>query len=32
VPESHAAGNERAATGSLIVGFALMLALDNAFA
>jgi ZIP family zinc transporter len=31
VPESHAAGNERAATGALIVGFALMLALDNAF-
>lgn len=31
IPESHAAGNERAATGALVVGFALMLALDNAF-
>jgi ZIP family zinc transporter len=31
VPESHAAGNERAATGALVAGFALMLALDNAF-
>ena len=32
VPESHARGNERAASGALLVGFALMLALDNAFA
>jgi zinc transporter, ZIP family len=31
IPESHARGNERAATGALVVGFALMLALDNAF-
>lgn len=31
VPESHARGNERAASGALLVGFALMLALDNAF-
>ena len=31
VPESHARGNERAATAALLVGFALMLALDNAF-
>jgi ZIP family zinc transporter len=31
VPESHARGNERAATGALLIGFALMLALDNAF-
>lgn len=32
VPESHARGNERAATVALLAGFALMLALDNAFA
>jgi zinc transporter, ZIP family len=32
VPESHARGNERAASGALLIGFALMLALDNAFA
>jgi ZIP family zinc transporter len=31
IPESHARGNERAATAGLLVGFALMLALDNAF-
>lgn len=31
IPESHARGNERLATLSLLVGFALMLALDNAF-
>ena len=31
VPESHARGNERAASAALLVGFALMLALDNAF-
>jgi ZIP family zinc transporter len=31
VPESHARGNERAASGGLLMGFALMLALDNAF-
>ena len=31
IPESHARGNERAATGALVLGFALMLALDNAF-
>jgi ZIP family zinc transporter len=31
VPESHARGNERAASSALLVGFALMLALDNAF-
>lgn len=31
VPESHARGNERAATAALLVGFALMVALDNAF-
>ena len=30
VPESHARGNERAATLALVVGFALMLVLDNA--
>ena len=30
VPESHARGNERSASGALLVGFALMLALDNA--
>ena len=32
VPESHARGNQRVATLALMVGFALMLALDNAFA
>ena len=32
VPESHARGNERAASGALLIGFVLMLALDNAFA
>lgn len=31
IPESHAKGNERAATGALVFGFAIMLALDNAF-
>jgi ZIP family zinc transporter len=31
VPESHARGNERAASVALLIGFALMLALDNAF-
>jgi ZIP family zinc transporter len=31
VPESHARGNQRIATLALMVGFALMLALDNAF-
>jgi zinc transporter, ZIP family len=31
IPESHARGNERAASVALLVGFALMLALDNAF-
>ena len=32
VPESHARGNERAASVALLLGFALMLGLDNAFA
>jgi len=32
VPESHARGHERAASVALLGGFALMLALDNAFA
>ncbi len=32
VPESHARGNERTASVALLAGFALMLALDNAFA
>ncbi len=32
VPESHARGNQRLATLTLMAGFALMLALDNAFA
>jgi ZIP family zinc transporter len=31
VPESHARGNERPASIALLLGFALMLALDNAF-
>jgi ZIP family zinc transporter len=31
IPESHARGNERDATLALVVGFALMLVLDNAF-
>ena len=31
IPESHARGNERAATAALIAGFAVMLSLDNAF-
>jgi zinc transporter, ZIP family len=31
IPESHGHGNERAASFALLVGFALMLALDNAF-
>ena len=31
IPESHARGNERAASVALLLGFALMLALDNAF-
>lgn len=31
VPESHARGNERAATVALLAGFVLMLSLDNAF-
>jgi ZIP family zinc transporter len=31
VPESHARGNEREASAALLCGFALMLALDNAF-
>ena len=31
VPESHARGHERAASAALLIGFALMLALDNAF-
>jgi ZIP family zinc transporter len=31
IPESHAGGHERVATLGLLVGFALMLALDNAF-
>ena len=30
IPESHGRGNERAASAALAVGFALMLALDNA--
>lgn len=32
IPESQARGNERVATFALLVGFALMLVLDNAFA
>ena len=32
IPESHARGNERIASVALLVGFTLMLALDNAFA
>src|SRR5690606_21851353 len=32
IPESQARGNERPATLALLVGFALMLVLDNAFA
>jgi ZIP family zinc transporter len=32
VPESHARGHERAASAALLLGFALMLALDNAIA
>lgn len=32
IPESHARGNQRLATLALMAGFALMLALDNAFA
>ena len=32
IPESHARGNERIATVALLLGFALMLTLDNAFA
>jgi ZIP family zinc transporter len=31
IPESHSHGNERAATFALVVGFGLMLLLDNAF-
>jgi ZIP family zinc transporter len=31
IPESHARGNERVASVALLAGFALMLALDNAF-
>jgi ZIP family zinc transporter len=31
IPESQAGGNERIATFALLVGFALMLVLDNAF-
>lgn len=31
IPESHARGNERAASIALVAGFALMLTLDNAF-
>jgi ZIP family zinc transporter len=31
VPESHARGNERPASTALLIGFALMLVLDNAF-
>jgi ZIP family zinc transporter len=31
IPESHSGGNEREATLALLAGFALMLALDNAF-
>jgi ZIP family zinc transporter len=31
IPESHARGNERAATLALLVGFMLMMGLDNAF-
>ena len=31
IPESHARGNERAATLALLAGFALMMGLDNAF-
>ena len=31
IPESHARGHERAASVALLGGFALMLALDNAF-
>ena len=31
IPESHSQGNERAASVALLVGFGLMLALDNAF-
>jgi ZIP family zinc transporter len=30
VPESHLRGNERVATLALVVGFALMMVLDNA--
>jgi ZIP family zinc transporter len=32
IPESHARGNERTASVAFLAGFALMLALDNAFA
>lgn len=31
IPESHARGNERAASIALVAGFALMLTLDNGF-
>jgi len=31
IPESHARGDERDASLALVVGFALMMALDNAF-
>ena len=31
IPESHARGHERAATGALLTGFGLMMVLDNAF-
>ncbi len=31
VPESHAGGNERAATWGLMIGFVVMMMLDNVF-
>jgi ZIP family zinc transporter len=31
IPESHSGGNEREATVALMLGFALMMGLDNAF-
>jgi ZIP family zinc transporter len=31
IPESHARGHEREATGALLAGFALMMFLDNVF-
>ena len=32
IPESHASGNERAASIALVIGFGIMVVLDNAFA